>query len=103
MPATYKGQRRPPQPAASNHTSRTAPTASAEEVPRQEHHIRRPLRQPPHEVRIPGRPERDIDPHAEPLTRQPSLQVAAHAIQHLELERALGNYLLAGELPHLVH
>src|SRR5215211_4077332 len=39
-----------------------------------EPHIRRTLREPPHEVRIPVFPVRNIDPDIEPIARELSLQ-----------------------------
>jgi hypothetical protein len=50
------------------------------EVLRQEQHIRRALRQPPHKVRIPLGAEWDINSHAPAVFHQGLLQVAPDAV-----------------------
>src|SRR5437762_1939860 len=48
--------------------------------------VRGSLRQAAHEIGIPGLAVRDIDAHAVAVAHELLLQVAAHAIEHLELE-----------------
>ena len=68
-------------------SARNAEARSAlQHVLRQEDHIRRTLRQPPHEVGIPLRAERHIHPHPVAFLDQRTLQIAAHSVEHLELK-----------------
>src|SRR5439155_540132 len=59
------------------------------DVAEQKGDVRRALGEPPHEIGVPVAPKRDVDPHVVALAAQAQLEVAAHAVQHLELE-ALG-------------
>src|SRR2546430_15103739 len=79
-----------------------AQALALQKVLHQEQNIRGALRQTPHEVRIPLRAKRHIDSDSEAQLRQPSLQVAPDAIEHLELERSLRNTLLTHELQQLL-
>src|SRR5271165_6366601 len=60
------------------------------------------LGQSPHEVRIPLCAERDVHPKTVAFAYQLLLQVAAYAMQHLELIRRGRNVFSAGELLHLL-
>src|SRR5512138_559495 len=61
----------------------------AQHVARDEGDVRGPLGEAAHEVRIPLRAEGDVDAHPPPLAHDLLLEVAADAVEHLELE-ALG-------------
>ena len=63
------------------------------EIPRQERHVCRAFRQPPHEIRIPLAPERDIEANVIALLRQLELKITAYSIQHLKFEMLFGNVL----------
>src|SRR5215211_4348087 len=52
------------------------------EILQHEPHIRRTLRQPAHEVRIPVFPIRNIDSDIEPIARELSLKITPHAVEH---------------------
>src|SRR5580765_837335 len=66
--------------------------------------VRGPFAQTAHEVRVPVAAEGQIDAHAVAVRDQACLQVAADAVQHLELESIGGDALLgrppAGEIDH---
>src|SRR3972149_1667892 len=51
-----------------------------------EEHVGRPLRHATHQVRIPSLAEGYVHPHVVAFLDQHLLQIAAHAVQHLELE-----------------
>ena len=69
--------------------------ALAEEAAQDEQHVRRPLGQASHEVRVPLGAVRHVDPHPVALGHQPALEVAPHAVQHLELEAVRADAALA--------
>ena len=60
--------------------------SAAEEILRDEQHVRGTLGQAAHKVRVPLRAERDVNANAPSVLHQLFLQVAADAVQHLELE-----------------
>src|SRR5664279_1365792 len=72
-----------------------------EHVPCDEDHVGGALRQASHEVRIPLRPERNIDAQAVAFAHQLLLQIATHAMQHLKLIRGVRDVLRARELFYL--
>src|SRR5687768_10955999 len=57
-----------------------------EDAAKHEQHVRRPLREPSHEVRIPLGSVRDVHPQARAAIEQAALEVAPDAVQHLVLE-----------------
>src|SRR5262245_52098086 len=84
----------PPQPAARTTTRarprtlnltppivRTLPQSPFDE----EQHVRRPLGEPPHQVRVPVRPERRGDEHPAAPADEVLLQLRADAVEHLQL------------------
>src|SRR6188508_2718467 len=68
-----------------------------EDAAQDEQHVGRPLGKASHEVRIPLRAVRHIDPKPIALLDQAALEVAAHAVQHLELEAVRADPALASE------
>src|SRR6476660_3132393 len=64
----------------------TSPECLADHVARDESHVRRPLCQATHEIRIPLRAEGHIDTHSISVAHELLLQVAADAVEHLKLE-----------------
>src|ERR1700694_476246 len=57
-----------------------------EDIPGEECDVCGTLRETAHQIWIPLGSERDINPHAVSLTNELVLQIAPHAIQHLEFE-----------------
>src|SRR6202165_5540646 len=55
-------------------------------------------RQPPHQVRIPLGSVGHVDPNAIAFPQEPVLQIAADAVEHLELETVRGNLALTGKV-----
>jgi hypothetical protein len=89
VPQAPRSQAAPQQP-------QTRPPAN-----RPEEHVRRALGQAAHEVGIPLRAERNVDPQAISLAHQLLLEIAAHTVEHLELVGDARNILGAGELLQL--
>jgi len=81
---------------------------SGKHVARDEPQVRRTLRQPPHEPRIPERPIRYENDRSASLRSQPLLLAALDAVEHLHLEISLRKAFLHGLLrepadhPHVV-
>src|SRR5690606_2500519 len=63
-----------------------------------EEKVRRPLGHAPHEVRIPSLAEGNVDAQVPAVVDDLLLEVAADAVEHLELEVAGGDPLGAGEV-----
>src|SRR3712207_1398409 len=74
----------------------------AEHAPREERDVRGVLGEAAHEVRVPLRAEGDVDAHAVALAHELLLEVAAHAVEHLELVAVRGDALLLREALRLV-
>src|ERR1035438_5210068 len=62
-----------------------------------EEHVGGALRKPPHEVRIPFMAEGNVDTNLVSVADQLPLQVAANPVEHLELEAAAIDAVLARE------
>jgi hypothetical protein len=65
-----------------------------QDVVQQEPHVRGPLRQAAHKIRIPLRSERYIAAHVEALFHQVFLQIAPDSIEHLKLKSICPDALL---------
>jgi len=74
-------------PEAALAKSEQRPSSLPQHLPGDEQHVRGALRQSPHEVRIPLRAKGNIHPKPITFAYQLLLQVAAHAVQHLEFVR----------------
>jgi hypothetical protein len=70
-------------------SSRIRVGSAADEGAQEELEIGGALGHPPHEVRVPGRAVRDVDPDSVAFARQLLLEVATDAVQHLDLELPL--------------
>src|SRR6185437_4574862 len=66
------------------------------EILEEEEQVCRTFGEAAHEVRVPLRAEGDVNAHAPALAGEPLLQVAADAIEHLELESVGGDAAGAG-------
>jgi len=73
-----------------------------EEVLRQEEDVGWPLGEAAHEVGVPLRAEGDVDADAEALGDEGALEIAADAVEHLELEGGLVTAGLGDEVSHVV-
>src|SRR3569832_2670105 len=71
-------------------------TSALRQILQHEPHVRRPLGQPAHEVRIPVFSIRNIDPDVEPVARELSLQIAPDAVEHLKLKLFFSDSLTFG-------
>src|ERR1035437_9761084 len=69
----------------------------AQHVLGDEEHVGGALGKAPHEVRVPFLAEGNIDAHVVAIADQLALQVAANPVEHLELEAAAIDSVLAGE------
>ena len=76
-------------------------SAFCEERSNDESHVRRSLPESPHEVRKPLVSERHIHAHAVTLVAQRLLQVAADAVEHLELKPIRRDAPFEGEVSDL--
>src|SRR5207248_8832423 len=56
-----------------------------------------------HEVGVPFRAEGDIDADAVALGGEAALEIAADAVEHLELEGVFVDFVLVDEVAHLIH
>src|SRR5437588_6250991 len=78
---------------------------SPKQIFQNEDRVRRAFGQAAHQIGIPLRAEGDVDAHAPAVTYKLLLQVAAHAIEHLKLERfgadLLGPSERDGRVDHL--
>ena len=73
-----------------------------EEVFGEEEHVGGALGEAAHEVWVPLRAEGDVDADAVALGGEAALKVAANAVQHLELEGMLVDFVVVDEGAHLV-
>src|SRR5579862_3373865 len=94
---TSKNHRCPPTSLVTSHLSLATVPLAPEQVAHDEKQIRRPFRQPPHEISIPLRPIRNIQADAPSLLDQRPLQAPPDAVEHLEFEAVCGNIVLARE------
>src|SRR5215213_137546 len=65
--------------------------------------IRRTLREPAHEVRIPVFPIRNIDSYIETIARELSLKITPHAVEHLKLELLFSDSLAARKVDRRIN
>src|SRR5271157_2321150 len=72
-------------------------TLLPEQIAGDEQDVGGALREPAHVVGIPGLAKRDVEAQAVAFGGQPALQVAADAVQHLELESIALDLALGGE------
>src|SRR5258707_3768696 len=73
-----------------------------EEVFGEEEDVGGALGEAAHEVGVPLRAEGDVDADAVALGGEAALEIAAYAVEHLELEGVLVDLVLVDEVAHLV-
>src|SRR5690242_10333706 len=69
---------------------------TSEDVARDKHQVGRALSHPARQIGVPLRAEGDVDTDVIALPRQFFLQVAADAVEHLELEARAGDVVRRG-------
>src|SRR5256714_13919564 len=74
----------------------------AHDVARDEGHVGGPLGETTHAIRLPLGAERDVDAYAVTVLHGLFLEVAAYAVEHLELETVGSDLLLLRETLRLV-
>src|SRR6267143_7673 len=73
------------------------PALGPEEIAEEEGEIGRALGEAAHEIGKPVAAERDVNAEAVAVLDELALQVDSHAVQHLELEIVLGDFLCGRE------